>query len=51
MAASAESDINWDILVELHGKLWSASSLQKKWTVLRQTVDGSEDMAHRGLFH
>jgi hypothetical protein len=46
MAASAEMDINWDILVESHSKLWSACSLHKKWMALKQMVDGFEHMTH-----
>jgi hypothetical protein len=50
MKISAETDINWNILAELHGKLWSTASLRKKWTTLKRMVDGSEHMSYRGPF-
>jgi hypothetical protein len=48
MTVSTDADIDWDKLVESFDNVWARSSLRRKWSKLKSSINDSDSMTHKG---
>ncbi|KAH9947219.1 hypothetical protein B0H21DRAFT_740145 [Amylocystis lapponica] len=41
-----DSEIDWKLLPDEHWNVWSAHSLQRRWTTMKRGIKGYEEMSH-----
>ena len=48
MFSTGEADIHWNKLAESYDHVWSLSSLRRKWSTLKSSINGSDCMTSQG---